>query len=126
MSKGFKKICGYIILVVIGFLGYTLFRKIKAVVELSKTLPQYLKNILGEKPKFDFNMNLHRIIMTFHLSPDVLKKNPDLKETILDYINDFYPVLSSKRIEIELVEKDVEQQKEQTSEEKKEEKSEEN
>lgn len=126
MSKGLKKICGYIILIVIGFFGYTLFRKIKAVVELSKTLPQYLKNILGEKPRFDFNMNLHRIIMTFHLSPDILKKNPDLEETILDYINDFYPVLSRKRIEIKLVEKDAKQQKEQTSEEKEDEKSEDN
>ena len=48
---------GFSIVVGISYFAFQIYRKIKAAIELDKTLPQYLENLLGEKPT-SFNVNL--------------------------------------------------------------------
>ncbi|MCK4653195.1 MAG: hypothetical protein KAU01_01995 [Candidatus Cloacimonetes bacterium] len=109
MKKPFKKFLNLAFLATIGYFGYKIYGKIKGVIELDKTLPQYLENIVGEKPKISINTTLNKITLNIAFSKEILDKNKDLEDTIRDYIGDFYPMIKLEKLEIVLKEKEPEE-----------------
>ena len=108
MSRYFKKVLGLAFISSLIYLSYKVYLKIKGLIELDKTLPQYLENIVGEKPKISINTTLNQITLNIAFSKKILDKNKDLEGTIRDYIADFYPMFKKNKTSIKLVEKESE------------------
>ena len=109
MKKPFKKFLNLAFLATLGYFGYKIYGKIKGAIELDKTLPQYLENIVGEKPKVSVNTTLNQMILNITFSKKILDKNKDLEDTIRDYIGDFFPMINLDKLKIDLKAKEPEE-----------------
>ena len=92
-------ICG------LGFIAYfalKFYKRIQEITKISKTLPEYIENTFGERPKMDLKMKLNSITITLKLSQETLDDNGDLEETVKEYIEDFYPHIASCRLSLSL------------------------
>ena len=107
MNRHFRKVLGLAFISSLIYLSYKVYLKIKGLIELDKTLPQYLENVIGEKPEVNITYTLNKYTVSVCFSKEILEKNKDLETTVLDYISDFYPMLKKNKISIELVEKEV-------------------
>jgi hypothetical protein len=105
MKKFFSTIFWLGIFTGIGYCGFKLYNKIMSIVNISKTLPQYLDNVIGEQPKVDIRMTLTSGHLKVSFSQDTLDKNTNIKEMIQEYINDFYPVFADGKLSIEVIAK---------------------
>ena len=108
MSRYFKKVLGLAFISSLIYLSYKVYLKIKGLIELDKTLPQYLENVIGEKPEVNITFTLNEYTVSVSFSKEILEKNKDLEDTIRDYITDFYPMFKKNKTSIELVEKESE------------------
>lgn len=106
MKQFFKKIFWMAGLYLAARFGYRLYRMIKSSIDISKTLPLYIKNLVGEKPSMDVTMHWKRLRLTLGLSSDVLAKHEDLESTVREYILDFYPLFEQDHITIDIQEKE--------------------
>ena len=92
-----------------GLVAYQAFRATKAIMgvrKLDKTLPEFLENIYGERPKVDINlmMNVSTVmVIKLSFSADLLAKSPDIEDEVRDYIRDFYPGLAKYKTRIKLM-----------------------
>ncbi|MCD6181843.1 MAG: hypothetical protein J7K89_05615 [Candidatus Cloacimonetes bacterium] len=102
MKVFFKKLFWLFGLYFAARFGYRLYRMIKTSVEIGKTLPLYLKNLVGEKPEVDINMHWKRISITLTFSAEALAAHKDLEATIREYLQDFYPIFQQDYITIHL------------------------
>ncbi len=102
MSKFFKKVLWLGAFAGIGYAGFKMYQKISAISKLSKSLPEFLNNVYGEKPKININMDLSSLKISVGFKQDVLDNNQDIQTTVTEYIEDFYPVLSSARLNIDI------------------------
>ncbi len=102
MSKFFKKVLWLGALTGIGYAGFKMYQKISAISKLSKSLPEFLNNVYGEKPKININMDLSSLKISVGFKQDILDNNEDIQTTVTEYIEDFYPVLSSARLSINI------------------------
>jgi hypothetical protein len=105
MMKFFKKLITLAIFSAIGYLGYKIFRIIKATIDLDKVLPQYLENVYGEKPSVSIQLTLNKITLTTEFSKSFLKKKEELEKAIREYVTDFYPTICPKFLEVLIIEK---------------------
>ncbi|HCX72345.1 MAG TPA: hypothetical protein DHM37_01370 [Candidatus Cloacimonas sp.] len=102
MKKFCKKIFKFAIFGTIAYSGFKIFERIKSAIEISKTLPQYLENVVGEKPKVNTNVTWKQAHISVGFPKQVIEKNKDLESTIRDYIEDFYPALPENCVDIKL------------------------
>ncbi len=102
MKGSFGKLLKIAFIGAISYAGYNIYKKIHAAIELDKTLPQYLENVIGEKPEVNITYTLNVYTISVCFSKEILEKNKDLETTVRDYICDFYPMLNIDKIKIEL------------------------
>ncbi|MBI9031244.1 hypothetical protein JEZ13_04470 [bacterium] len=102
MSKFFRKVLWLGALTGIGYAGFKMYQKISAISKLSKSLPEFLNNVYGEKPKININMDLKSLKISVGFKQDVLDNNEDIQTTVTEYIEDFYPVLSKCKLTIDI------------------------
>jgi hypothetical protein len=102
MKGSFGKLLKIAFIGAIGYVGFRVYEKIRAAIELDKTLPQYLENVIGEKPEVNITYTLNEYTVNVCFSKEILAKNKDLETTIRDYISDFYPMLNIDKIKIKL------------------------
>ncbi|MDP8267509.1 MAG: hypothetical protein P9L97_02155 [Candidatus Tenebribacter davisii] len=98
--KVLKFIFNFLVVSVIGYIAYNIYQLLKGLIELDKTLPQYLGNIVGEIPVVSITAAFNKITITIKYSKAVIKKNETLKEIITDYVTDFYPIFKAKNITV--------------------------
>jgi|GEM_PF-2443518 len=85
----------------VGYIGLKGYQRISSVSKMAKTLPDYLGDLLDEKPRVDVNLGLNSLSIAVGLSATVLERiDFDLDEQIKRYIIDFYPFLSKHKISI--------------------------
>lgn len=111
MRKTFNKILALIIISGIGYLGLKIYQLIKGIIELDKTLPQYLGNIIGEVPIVSIVALFNKITITVKFKKDVIKKNKGLEKMVIDYVTDFYPIFKASNVKIIIEE--LEEEKEE-------------
>ncbi|MCD4796952.1 MAG: hypothetical protein K8R49_07295 [Candidatus Cloacimonetes bacterium] len=111
MAKSIKRIVSFVFVSTLVYLGYKAFLKIKGIIDLNKTLPQYLENIVGEKPGISIVVVFNKMTLTATFSKQTLSKNKDIEKIIRDYINDFYKMFNVKKVDIQLKEKEEEEPK---------------
>ena len=97
-----KKVFGYAIFALLVMVGFKFYNRLKSVMKMSKTLPGYLKNVIGEKPRINLNMAFKSLEIDLVFSKDTLSKFQNIDETIIEYIEDFYPVLSGCHLNINI------------------------
>ena len=112
MVRFLKKAITLAILSAIGYIGYKIFKIIKATIDLDKALPQYLENVYGEKPTISIQLTFNKITLTAGFSNKLLDKKEELEKAIWDYVKDFYPAICQKCLMVNIIEKDVEPQME--------------
>ncbi|HPY95897.1 MAG TPA: hypothetical protein PL063_01645 [Candidatus Cloacimonadota bacterium] len=76
------------------YVGYKGYKRISSVTKLSKSLPDYLENVIGEKPKVSISMTLNQISISLGISQEAYDKELELESLIREYIEDFYPSLA--------------------------------
>ncbi len=111
MRKTFNKILALIIISGIGYLGLKIYQLLKGIIELDKTLPQYLGNIIGEVPIVSIVAIFNKITITVKFNQDVIKKNEGLEQMVIDYVTDFYPIFKASNMKV-LIE-ELEEEKEE-------------
>jgi len=100
MRKAFKKIFILIIISGIGYLVLRIYQLFKGLIELDKTLPQYLGNIIGEVPIVSIVAVFNKITITVKFNKDVIKKNKGLENIVSDYVTDFYPIFKADNVKV--------------------------
>ncbi len=116
MKKFFSTLFWLSVFGAIGYYAYKLYNKIMSIVNISKTLPQYLENVIGEQPKVDIKCTMTSANLKVLFSQKVLDKNDNIKEMIQEYINDFYPVFADGKLKIEVAAKVAKKEEEKTDE----------
>ena len=111
MRKTFKKFITLLIISGIGYLGLKIFQLIKGLIELDKTLPQYLSNIIGEVPTVSIVTVINKITITVKFNKEVIKKNKGLENIIRDYVTDFYPIFKPDNVKVVIEELKEEKEK---------------
>ena len=105
MKKFCKKVFWYGLISFIVYHGYKFYLKIKAALEIDKTLPLYLKNTVGEEPEISLTIAFPQSILKLGFSKEILNKDKELKAKIEEYINDFYSALSGGKLKLDIYEK---------------------
>ena len=100
MKKTFKKLFALIIISGIGYLGLKIYQLLKGLIELDKTLPQYLGNIIGEVPIVSIIANFNKITITVKFDQEVIEKNKGLDKIVTDYVTDFYPIFKANNVKV--------------------------
>lgn len=109
MKKTCKKVLSLAVFSALGYLCYKIFRLIRDAIELEKFLPKFFESHLGEKPEIKLTITCCKIILTARFSRETLDKHPDLQQTIIDYVSNYYPGLCLKKLKVILLEKPAEQ-----------------
>ena len=105
MKKKLKTILILGFLTGISYFIYKSYLKVKAMINIYKTLPLYLENIYEEKPELNLDMSLHGTTLKIGFHGDIIEKYPNMKAMVKEYLEDFYPVLIGKRLTIEIYKK---------------------
>ena len=101
MKRFWKNLFTFAALAGIGYVGYKAYQRISNTSRLSKTLPEYLEDILDEKPKINVNIGIMSMSIAVGLSAETFENlNFDLDEQIISYITDYYPALAKLKITI--------------------------
>lgn len=111
MKNTFKKFFTLLIISGIGYLGLKIYQLFKALIELDKTLPQYLGNIIGEVPIVSIVAVFNKITINVKFKKDVIKKNEGLENIISDYVTDFYPIFKADNVKVLIEELKEEKEK---------------
>ncbi len=107
MKKFFKSLLFLLGASAAGYFGYKGYKKVSTVIKLSKTLPDYLNNIMGEKPKININLTFKTLTIVIGVTQVILDGNSDLEATVREYIEDFYPELTKYEIVVKIEVKDT-------------------
>ncbi len=103
-----KKIKLLLFLLVTGISGYFVCKYVRIMLEffkLVKTLPEYLRDMIGVKPKVCFNLMLpKKMELKVGVEKEIKEREKNLEEVIENYINDFYPDLTDMKIKISVYE----------------------
>jgi hypothetical protein len=102
MAKVVKKLFWLGTISAIGYFGFKFYKRVTAVSKLSKSLPEFLNNVYGEKPKVNINMVFNAITVRTGFTQEILDENEDIQSTITEYIEDFYPSLSSLNLNVDV------------------------
>ena len=99
MAKFWKNLFTVGAIAGIGYIGFKGYQRISSVSKMSKTLPDYLEDLLDEKPKININMGFNSISVAVGLSAFTYQNiDFDLDEQIKRYIIDYYPSLATLKV----------------------------
>ena len=84
----------------IGYLGLKIYQLLKGIIELDKTLPQYLGNVIGDVPIVSIVAVFNKITITVKFNQNVIKKNEGLDKIVTDYVTDFYPIFKANNVKV--------------------------
>ncbi|MDA3813587.1 MAG: hypothetical protein PF570_04965 [Candidatus Cloacimonetes bacterium] len=118
MIKTFKKLITLLIISGLGYLGLKIYQLLKGLIELDKTLPQYLGNIIGEVPTVSITAVFNRITIAIKYGEEIIKKNEGLENIARDYVTDFYPIFKADNVKVLIEELKEEKEKSATQEKK--------
>ncbi|HOZ01263.1 MAG TPA: hypothetical protein PLG20_05570 [Candidatus Syntrophosphaera sp.] len=96
--------------------GLRAYKYVNGVVKLSKSLPEFLNNVYGEKPKLSINRAFKTMSIKAGFTQEVLDKHTDIETTIREYIDDFYPELGKGTVTIDVYAKTPEESAEPAAE----------
>ncbi len=82
--------------------GMKAYKRVNGVVKLSKSLPEFLSNVYGEKPKLSINRGFNNMAIKVGYSQEIIDKYSDIEATIREYIDDFYPELAKCSVDVSL------------------------
>jgi len=98
--------------------GLKTYKRINGTVKLTKSLPEFLNNVYGEKPEIkNLTTTLNSLDIKLGFSQELIDKHNDIENTVQEYIDDFYPELSKNSIEISIYVKGTEPEAETVEEE---------
>jgi len=97
-------------------IGFKIYNIIHNVINLEKTLPQYLENVFGEKPSISIKLTFKNSLISVSFSKETIEKYEGIESTIKEYLTDFYPNLKCNKFSIEILEKKDEKETEDTQE----------
>ncbi len=100
MSKFFKTVFVLGGTALAGYFGLKAYKRVSGVVKLSKSLPEFLNNVYGEKPKLDMRKTFNDLSITAKFSAEIIDKHNDIETTIREYVDDFYPELGKCALNI--------------------------
>jgi hypothetical protein len=100
MKTFFKKVFLVGIISLSGYFFIRIYIKINAAIKLNKNIPEYLKNIYGEDTKVEIKIACRNNTIVIKCSEELQKKSEIVKETVLNYIEDFYPEFTSSNLSI--------------------------
>ncbi|MCD4650775.1 MAG: hypothetical protein K8S56_03190 [Candidatus Cloacimonetes bacterium] len=92
----------------IAYFGYRFYQRVKAVSGISKSMPLFLKNVLGEKPSMALNLAFSSMHIVLGFSKETLEKEENIEELVREYLDDFYPVFNGMSISIKISEREEE------------------
>lgn len=92
--------------------GMKAYKMVNGVVKLSKSLPEFLNNVYGEKPKLSINRAFNTLAIKVGFSQEILDKHSDIETTVREYIDDFYPELGKGSLTIDVYAKSPEEAQE--------------
>ncbi|OQY40104.1 MAG: hypothetical protein B6226_00530 [Candidatus Cloacimonetes bacterium 4572_65] len=102
MAKFMKRLFWIGSLSALGYFGFQLYKRVTAVSKLSKSLPEFLNNVYGEKPKVSINFVITSLTLRVGFTLEVMNANEDITSTITEYIEDFYPSLNKANVKIDV------------------------
>ncbi len=102
MSKFFKKVLVLGGVALAAHFGLKAYKRINGLAKLDKSLPEFLNNVYGEKPKLSINQTLNLLSIKLGFPQEILDKHTDIETTVREYIDDFYPEMAKGAINIEI------------------------
>jgi len=96
------------------YIGYKGYYYVTGIINISRELPVYLKNVIGERPSMNINVVFNKMMIDLSFSADTINEHPDIAETTMEYITRYYPIFRKNRINIEIeqkIETDSEEEK---------------
>lgn len=108
MIKTCKRIALALSLSALGFFAYKIYKIIQSVLELQKILPQYLENVSGEKPVISIHLSFNKIIIKAFFSSQMQTKKTELESEISSYVENHYPAICMKKLQVVITEKSAE------------------
>jgi len=100
MKIFFKKVALVGIISLFGYFFIRFYIKINAAIKLNKNIPQYLKSIYGEETEVEIKIACRNNTIVIKCSEELQKKSDIVKQTIINYIEDFYPEFTSTNLNI--------------------------
>lgn len=117
MNKFLKKVLVVGGVALAAHFGLKAYKRVNGTVKLSKSLPDFLNNVYGEKPKLSINQGLNLVSIKLGFSQEIMDKHTDIETTVREYIDDFYPEMGKGAINIEIYAKTEEEGEEPAEEE---------
>jgi len=114
MNKFFKNVIVMGGVALAAHFGLKAYKRINGITKLAKSLPEFLNNVYGEKPKCTFNSTMNMMSIKLGFSQEILDKHTDIETTVREYIDDFYPELAKCTIDIDVYAKSDADIKEET------------
>lgn len=95
--------------------GMKAYKRVSGVAKLAKSLPEFLNNVYGERPKVNINRSFNTIAIKVGFPQEVIDKHNDIENTVREYVDDFYPDLSKCSVDVSIYvpgieEEDVEEE----------------
>ncbi|MDP8220492.1 MAG: hypothetical protein P9X26_04055 [Candidatus Stygibacter frigidus] len=104
MSFG-KKCFNLLCLGGLAYIGYKGYYYVTGIINISRELPVYLNNVIGEKPSMDINVVFNKMMINLSFSAETINEHPDIADTTMEYITRYYPIFRPKKISIEIEQK---------------------
>lgn len=102
MNKFFKKVLVLGGVALAAHFGLKAYKRINGLTKLDKSLPEFLNNVYGAKPKLGINQTLNLLSIKLGFPQEILDKHTDIETTVREYIDDFYPEMAKGAINIEI------------------------
>lgn len=82
--------------------GMKAYKRVNGIVKLSKSLPEFLGNVYGEKPKVNINRTFNSMSIKIGFPQEIIDKHTDIETTVREYIDDFYPELGKCTVDVDV------------------------
>lgn len=89
--------------------GMKAYKRVNGIVKLSKSLPEFLNNVYGDKPQLNINRSFNTMSINLSFAQEILDKHTDIETTVREYIDDFYPELAKTSIEVTIQAKNADE-----------------
>ena len=88
----------------LAYLVYKIYRYVTAIINISKELPVYLKNVIGDSPGMNLNVVFNRMTVVLSFCEKTINEHPDIAEMAKEYIGRYYPIFRQDHITIQVLE----------------------
>lgn len=88
----------------LAYLFYKIYRYVTAIINISKELPVYLKNVIGDRPGMNLNIVFNRMIVVLSFCEDTINEHPDIAEMAKEYIGRYDPIFRQDHITVQIIE----------------------